>query len=292
MRQYNEYVLLTGNQLGALVLEYLLSTKQASGTLPNNGVVLKTIVTAELGTKIAHQYGVEVVNVLTGFKYIAEKIAEYEFTREKQFIFGITMQNHGGYRETYDNFTNTVRMTNRYYEDVNQYLTLANMTDRAVENLISYFEKQDEKVIICFFGDHQPSLQNAFYSTMNGKGLSGLSLEELEDLFTVPFFIWTNYETETEEVSCTSLNFLSSMMLERSGLPVPAYNRFLLDLQETVPALNARGYDSLTQGGYVHFADATGEEKEKLSDYQILEYNSMFDEKGRNEDLFPLLEEK
>jgi phosphoglucomutase len=88
VRQDNEYVLLTGNQLGALVLEYLLSTKQASGTLPNNGVVLKTIVTAELGTKIAHQYGVEVVNVLTGFKYIAEKIAEYEFTREKQFIFG------------------------------------------------------------------------------------------------------------------------------------------------------------------------------------------------------------
>jgi phosphoglucomutase len=88
VRQDNDYVLLTGNQLGALVLEYLLSTKKALGTLASNGVVLKTIVTAELGTIIARQYGIEVVNVLTGFKYIAEKIAEYEFTREKEFIFG------------------------------------------------------------------------------------------------------------------------------------------------------------------------------------------------------------
>lgn len=208
---------------------------------------------------------------------------------EKQFIFGITMQNHGGYREKYDNFTENIHMTNGLYEDVNQYLSLANLTDQAVENLISYFESVDEDVIICFFGDHQPSLQNLFYRSLNGKGLSGLSLEELENLFKVPFFIWTNYDTETEKVECTSLNFLSSMMMERSGLPIPDYNQFLLELQETVPALNARGYYSLENHAFTHYADATGTEEKALEEYQILQYNAMFDDKNRNEEMFPLI---
>lgn len=54
-------------------------------------------------------------------------------------------------------------------------------------NLITYFENVDDKVEIVFFGDHQPSLNNNFYQSMNGKGLSGLTLDELQELFTVPF---------------------------------------------------------------------------------------------------------
>ncbi|MGE7092703.1 phospho-sugar mutase [Lysinibacillus sp. NPDC048646] len=83
-----DYELLTGNQLGALLLHYLLSTKQLNGTLPDNGVVLKTIVTSELGAMIAKQFGVATVNTLTGFKYIAEKIAEYEKTGAYSYLFG------------------------------------------------------------------------------------------------------------------------------------------------------------------------------------------------------------
>lgn len=78
VRKGQSYELLTGNQLGTLLLNYILQTKQSNGTLPENGVMIKTIVTSELGAKIAAHYGVETVNTLTGFKYIAEKIAEYE----------------------------------------------------------------------------------------------------------------------------------------------------------------------------------------------------------------------
>ncbi|HBJ01367.1 phospho-sugar mutase [Lysinibacillus sp. UBA5990] len=84
----DSYELLTGNQLGALLLHYILSTKQQHGTLPQNGVMLKTIVTSELGTHIAKKYDVATVNTLTGFKYIAEKIAEYEQTGEYSYLFG------------------------------------------------------------------------------------------------------------------------------------------------------------------------------------------------------------
>lgn len=83
-----KYELLTGNQLGALLLYYLLETKQAQGTLSTNAVMVKTIVTSEMGATIAKHYGVKTINTLTGFKYIAEKIAEFEETSEYEFIFG------------------------------------------------------------------------------------------------------------------------------------------------------------------------------------------------------------
>ncbi|MED4227580.1 phospho-sugar mutase [Neobacillus cucumis] len=83
-----EYVVLTGNQTGALLLDYLLTQKQEKGTLPKNGVVLKTIVTSELGRKIASAFDLETVDVLTGFKFIAEKIKEYETTGEHTYLFG------------------------------------------------------------------------------------------------------------------------------------------------------------------------------------------------------------
>ncbi|OLO25111.1 phosphoglucomutase [Alkalihalophilus pseudofirmus] len=83
-----EYVVLTGNQTGALMLEYILSQKSEQGKIPKNGVVLKTIVTSELGRKIAEQYGLEAVDTLTGFKFIGEKMKEYEETGAKTFLFG------------------------------------------------------------------------------------------------------------------------------------------------------------------------------------------------------------
>ena len=82
------YDLLTGNQLGALLLNYLLDQRQQAGTLPDNGLLLKTIVTSEMGRAIAAQYGVTTEDTLTGFKYIAEKIEEYNTSGEYEFLFG------------------------------------------------------------------------------------------------------------------------------------------------------------------------------------------------------------
>src|SRR5699024_69793 len=82
------YEVLTGNQIGALMLYYLLSQKKAQQRLPHNGVVLKTIVTSELGRAIANDFGLQTIDTLTGFKYIAEKIKEYEMTDQYTFQFG------------------------------------------------------------------------------------------------------------------------------------------------------------------------------------------------------------
>lgn len=211
---------------------------------------------------------------------------------EDLFIMSISMQNHGGYTEKYENFNEEVRMLGINYPDVNQYLSLVHESDKALEYLISYFESVDDPVEIVFFGDHQPSLSSSFYPYLNGKGLSGLTTDELEALYTVPFFIWTNYETKEETVEITSINFLASMALQRAGLTIPPYNQFLLDMMEVVPAINSRGYYSKSAGAFLHIEEATEEEAEWIRDYKILQYNNMFDKKGKSELFFPYIVDK
>ncbi len=80
----DEFVLLTGNQTGALLVDYVMSHKQ----LGDNPVVIKTIVTSELGADIAEAHGAEVMNVLTGFKYIGEKMIGFEQNRNHTFVMG------------------------------------------------------------------------------------------------------------------------------------------------------------------------------------------------------------
>ncbi|MBN2909936.1 phospho-sugar mutase [Polycladomyces sp. WAk] len=83
-----EYQPLNGNQIGALLLYYLLEQKKRQGSLPDNGAVIKSIVTSDLGRSIAQSYGVTMEETLTGFKYIAAKIAEYEKSGRHTFLFG------------------------------------------------------------------------------------------------------------------------------------------------------------------------------------------------------------
>ena len=82
------YRLLTGNQIGALLVDFLLARAVAEGRLPANGAVLKSIATANLVDPICRQYGVALINTHTGFKFIGDKIREWEETGEHTFLFG------------------------------------------------------------------------------------------------------------------------------------------------------------------------------------------------------------
>ncbi|NLD07090.1 MAG: phospho-sugar mutase, partial [Lactobacillus sp.] len=82
------YQVLTGNQIASLMVDYLLLAKKETNQLPGNAVILKSIVSSEFPTVIAESYGVEMVDVLTGFKFIAEKIQQYEEDKSHTFQFG------------------------------------------------------------------------------------------------------------------------------------------------------------------------------------------------------------
>lgn len=85
----NRYVFLSGNQVGVLLMEYILSRKLESSRLPQNAFIVKTIVTTEMARAIAENYDVELIDVLTGFKFIGEKIREMAKSGNKNFILGI-----------------------------------------------------------------------------------------------------------------------------------------------------------------------------------------------------------
>jgi len=94
-----EFVVLTGNQSGALMVHYLLSVLKAKDKLPDNGAVIKTIVTSEMGADIAASYGCKVFSTLTGFKYIGELMTKFEKDGSHEFLFG--------YEESYGYLTGT-----------------------------------------------------------------------------------------------------------------------------------------------------------------------------------------
>lgn len=83
-----DYQVLTGNQLGSIMIHYILEAHQQASTLPQNAAVLKSIVSSELATAIAEKYNTKMFNVLTGFKFIAEKIQQYEEDHSQTFMFG------------------------------------------------------------------------------------------------------------------------------------------------------------------------------------------------------------
>ncbi|HCR3187038.1 TPA: phospho-sugar mutase [Enterococcus faecalis] len=83
-----DYQVLTGNQLGSIMIHYILEAHQQADTLPQNAAVLKSIVSSELATAIAEKYNTKMFNVLTGFKFIAEKIQQYEEDHSQTFMFG------------------------------------------------------------------------------------------------------------------------------------------------------------------------------------------------------------
>jgi len=82
------YQFLNGNETGVLFADFLLKEAKAAGKLPDNGVIVKSIVSTDMVLDIAAEYGVEVLDVLTGFKFIGEKITEFEASGEKEFILG------------------------------------------------------------------------------------------------------------------------------------------------------------------------------------------------------------
>ena len=190
-----------------------------------------------------------------------------EGAEQPLFLFGISMQNHGGYSESgFEADVQTVGL-NGTYRDVNQYLSLMKLTDAALEKLVEGLKQTDEPVVLLVFGDHQPSLQPGFYEEIGNPS-------EVQ-LHTVPFLIWKNYEQEAEELPLTSINYLSTLLLESAGLEMPAYYRFLSEAMQAVPSLSGAGI--VEDGRYLRVSDATGEAAEVLRDYEWLQYANLFD---------------
>lgn len=217
------------------------------------------------------------------YRYVLDTLKEAD---SPQFIFGVTMQNHGGYTYSGDHYTQTIELTSMAdrYPEAEQYLSLIRESDSAFEQLIRELEKADRDTVVLMFGDHLPSLPKSFYSEVHGGSFEGLREKCMQ--YTVPFYIWANYDIPEQEVALTSLNYLASYLLEAAGIPLTGHHKFLLEMEDAIPAMNMFGFYSAERGEIVEYSAATEQEQQWLSQYAMLQYNALFDNKEKSELLF------
>lgn len=311
----SEFEFLTGNSMSALQNGIIAYTQILKGKVPNVTYLLKE--QGYAGNVAMHPYlasgwnrpnvyqwmGFEKFyseedfqNPLMYRKYISDqsnmdKIIElYESREDKKkpfYLFNVTMQNHGGFDKTYDNFTNDIQITDAHKnEQAEQYLSLIKKTDDSFKQLVTYFQSVKEPTIIVMFGDHQPAVESAFYDSMFGSGAGGISAEEMMKKYQTPFIIWANYDIKEGTIDKMSANYLSAYVMREAGLRTSDYQKYLLELYEKLPVITAVGcYDQ--DGNYYKSVDKTPY-KEEIQQYQILQYNNLIDLKYTVESCFYL----
>ncbi len=192
------------------------------------------------------------------------KIIELYEKKEREkpmFLFQVTMQNHSPYTDGYQSAEGNITVSNGNSAALDEYLTLMQKSDDALRELVRYFEGREEKTVVVFFGDHQPTDSVVFpIYRLNGRELS-----EEEIRYEVPYVIWANYEIKEEAGADTSANYLGAEVLKRAGIPLSDYQNYLLDLKEEYDVISAR-----------RLTDEEREE-EKIKEYQSLQYYLLFD---------------
>ena len=198
---------------------------------------------------------------------------------DKIFVFAVTMQNHGDYGlNGWEEFTDWEIEIDGFPDlspDVRDFLTLTEISDAALRDLINSLEEFDKKIVLLVFGDHQPSVDERFYSRLVEGRDDSLDTQQLN--YMIPFLIWANYDIKEEYIPCTSINYLADYLLENAKIRKPAYFHFLNEVQDIVPAINSNGYYSTKEEKYIPVDYAKDEEKRILEQYHTIEYSFMIE---------------
>lgn len=198
-----EYQLLTGNQIGAILLNYILTAKQNAGTLPDNGAMVKSIVSSEFAADIAKHFGVTTVNVLTGFKYIAEQIEHYEQTNEHTFLFGFE-ESYGylvkGFVRDKDSVQVTVLLAEvaAYYKSLGK--TLYDGLQELFETFGYYVEKTNSLTFAGIDGADKIAALIAKFRAETPNEFGGVAVVKVED-----FVAQTETDLQTKQITPLTL---------------------------------------------------------------------------------------
>lgn len=187
---------------------------------------------------------------------------------EKNFSFIVTMQNHLPYNDVDPNGIQFLDGDN----DIISYLQSEYLADMALKNLIDYLSEYKEDVIVLFFGDHQPNL--------NQKDLYSLTGNYAEDSASqvVPFFIWANFDINKKDNIETSANYLESLLLETAGMPKDSYTKYVESVREEIPVITNHYYMN-NDGDSYEVSDSSSPYFDKLQEYWRVIYYNMFDNK-------------
>lgn len=185
---------------------------------------------------------------------------------ERDFIFNITMQNHGSYDD--DSFESEIFLQNMNgsYPETEQYLTLMKYSDEAFAYLLASLQSFDEPTVVLMFGDHMPNIEREFYEELYGTSLDKLGYDQPQKRYLIPFVLWANYDIESDDDVHTSPCYLSNVLMDAVGLPKSRVQLYLDDLRQEVAQINPMGY--YDAGGYWHELS----ESDRIGEYYNLQY--------------------
>lgn len=215
-----------------------------------------------------------------------EKIErEYEQNKSEgvpQFIFAVTMQNHGGYWEEQTNLDSVVRYTTTQYDEVAKacmadYFSGLHESDRALGKLIDYFRNVDEDVIIVYFGDHMSDAGPKDDRMFEKTGWKENADEYDYETHVVPFLVWSNYDSKSEDWGIMEVGELLPSVFEAYGINKSNFWSFLVDKKDYYAASDNRIVVN-SDGTYSKVSEMTEEQKNVHDIYKLLQYDRIWGE--------------
>lgn len=246
-----EYVPITGNQTGVLILSYIIEARRAENKLPENAAAVKSIVSTKLADKICEENGVSIVNVLTGFKFIGEKIKEWETTGEHTYIFG--------FEESYGYLSGT------YARDKD-----AVCASMLIAEMAAYYSKQGKSlydVLISIFekyGYYKEGIANIAFP-----GLAGLEAmnKRMSDLRETPPKSIAGVKVETVADYQTGIITKSCGCTRPTGLPKSNVLFYTLENGDSI-VIRPSGTEPKIKHYYLVSGKTEAETENKLETYK------------------------
>ncbi|MBR5613919.1 MAG: sulfatase-like hydrolase/transferase [Clostridia bacterium] len=196
-----------------------------------------------------------------------------------RFMYMLTIQNHGGWDINPPESDTVHSLTDfgEYTDDINEFLSCVNESDRAFRQLTEYFTSHERDVIICMVGDHAPSFATALVDASN--------LDVTFNLRTTPFAIWANFDMEYSLPRELSMPFIAPSVLEAAGVPLSPYYTQMLKMRQETPVITAFNLYKTKNNEIFNYADNT-EYKHDIDIYFDMVYNNVADNKKRIDRIF------
>ena len=303
----SEFEFLTGSSMGLLgagVYPYMFynlsGVDNVASYLGSLGYTTSAVHPAEASNwrrdRIYTQLGFDEFYDITSFedaetrRELVTDAATYDFVLDllensngPQFIFDVTIANHSGYDtgEIPEDGYVEVSVDGELDDEVSEYVSCITYSDAEFLAFIEELEELDRPVVVCMFGDHQPSFADRLAEASYGVSVEDMTLEQTQERYTTPFIIWTNSD-ELREAYGTgtttnmSLNYLASNLLEAAGLSLDDQFSYLASVQEEIPAINLNGYQD--SDSVWHYLGEESDASEAYNDLATVQYDNLFDQ--------------
>lgn len=218
----------------------------------------------------------------SAFEKIEEEFEKNKASDQPQFIFTVTMQNHGGYWEEQTYSDSVVRYTTNHYSEVAEacmtdYFSGLHESDRALGELIDYFRNVDEDTIIVFFGDHMsdagPKDDRMFAKT---EWKNNTYMYDYET-HVVPFLVWSNFDSRSENWGIMEVGELLPSVFDTYGIACSDFWNFLIEIKKYYAAIDQRIVVN-SDGAYTKLSELTEEQTNVHEIYRLLQYDCIWGE--------------